>query len=994
METTSQHLSREQLIASLRSCAASVAGSSTALAAQIAAEKFSFESEFAVACGGGLSEILAVPAPAQGQETPVLPLGTLQQVLAQQSPQPCVIPPIQGGKTKRPLWTVAIPACDPNPEYFSVLLSRVVRALSKTASWEIVIVDGSSKKEAFASVADLLSKHAISIFSLSEGAGPLAARNECLRRARGEFVHILQQDDFVFEHFYSELGAALKSHPQAGLAACRNEFIDSRGQVISIKAGQEKSGLYCDTTFAVVWAYRIPFSAVVVRRALYEKLGGFHEDLGLWAEWEMRARLLAASPLWFHQDVLMLPRLHAASWRQKEMRAARGLDACAQAVSRAIKYYPASISKDFGKISADLFAREFAHFGCCLVTANQLREGMVHFEAATRLSSHPNILEIAKRRSFHLLKSQMLKTSATPTSSPSQDQPQSAAADGDFFPADELQNLQSVVAAYRATPADPDAVGQARALRNGLCTYLLDAEAASLQNLFAGNFKKVFLLVWESGITAEDAGDEEKQLAQRAVEILSASSGDPRGLLATMLLFPAHRAVLKVEFSGKPDWLLGMYMDYLLASPDGFVLPGEADRYWEHLSAILTSAGDEIARRTTALSVKNALFQVALRLNVIPAYFSERDMKELMRMRARVVRFLLEQNGHRLEATFPPRPFHRKKIRVGFLSAHLGPQTETYTSVPSFYLDREKFEIHLFVLGSNPSAIENHARSVADSFTVLPPQLAARIAALRGAELDVLVIGTNMTAVTNDVTLLGSCRLAPIQIASSSSPMTPGLPHLDGFLSGIVHGYDAYSGQYNERLLLFDGAISCLEYSVDRPKTETVFKRRDFGIPDGVPIFVSGANFFKILPELQATWAKVLQRVPGSYLLLHPFNRNWSSRYPIARFRRDICRVFEQAGVDPARIVISEKTLPSSADVCQLMALGDVYLDSFPFSGSVSLVDPLEAGVPPVAWRAFSTRGLMAASMLSDLDLRELVAESEEEYVASARPSRYRCAGT
>lgn len=984
MENIQQHRSRDQIIASLRSCAASIASTSAALATQVAAEKFSFESEFAVACGGGLSEILAVPAPAQGQEAFLLPLGTLQQVLAQQSPLPCAIPPARVGKTKCPLWTVAIPACDPNPEYFSVLLSRVVKALSKTASWEIVIVDGSSKKGVFASVAELLSKHSISVFSLPGGAGPLAARNECLRRARGEFVHILQQDDFVFEHFYSELGAALKSQPGAGLAACRNEFIDSRGKVISIKSAQEKSGLYRDATFAVAWAYRIPFSALVVRRALYEELGGFHEDLGLWAEWEMRARLLAASPLWFHQDVLMLPRLHSASWRQNEMRAARGLDACAQAVSRAINYYPTSIAKDFGRISADLFAREFTHFGCCLVTANQLPEALIHFEAATHLGSHPNISEIAKRRSFHLLKSQTNTTITPPASAPSQDQSQSVANVGDFFPPDELQNLQSVVAAYRANPADPNALGQARALRNGLCTYLLDAGVDSLQNLFAGNFKKVFLLVRESGVSAEEAGDEEKQLALHVGEIFSASPGDPRGLLAMMLLCPAHRAALLVEFAAKPDWLLGMYMDYLLASPEGFVQPGEADRYWEHLSAILTSAGGEIARNTTALSVKNALFQVALRLNVIPAYFSECDMKELMRMRARVIRFLLEQNGHRLEATFPPRPFYRKKIRVGFLSAHLGPQTETYTSVPSFYLDREKFEIHLFVLGNNPSAIEAHARNVADSFTVLPPQLAPRIAALRGADLDVLVIGTNMTAVTNDITLLASCRSAPIQIASSSSPMTPGLPHLDGFLSGIIHGYDAYSGQYNERLLLFDGAISCLEYSVDRPKAETDFNRRDFGIPDGVPLFVSGANFFKILPELQATWAKILQRVPNSYLLLHPFNRNWSSRYPIARFRRDICRVFEQAGVDPARVVISEKTLPSRADVRQLMALGDVYLDSFPFSGSVSLVDPLEAGVPPVAWRAVSTRGLMAASMLSDLDLRELVAEFEEEYVASA----------
>lgn len=974
------------MIESLRSSAAAVAHSSAVLAEQVAAEKFSLECEFSIAYSQSLSGILSVPRTAQEPGAPLLSLGQLQQNLSRRSPQPCMVPPASDGKRKRPLWTVAIPVCDPNPNYFPGLLDRVVKALAKTASSEIVIIDVSAKKDALASLAGVISKHRIQVVTLATGSGIIAAKNEGLRRARGEFVQLLEQDDFVFEKFYHELGSALKAQPEAGFAACCNEFIDARGRVVSAGYAEEKSGLYRDVNFAAVWAYRLPFSGIVVRRALYEALGGFHEDLGLWAEWEMRARLFAASPLWYHHEVMVLPRLHSASRRQGEMRAAKGLDACPQAIAMAVNCYPVSIASDFGRVSTELFARELAHFGCCLFTAGRVREGLLHFEAAQGLCSHPNILDIMKRRSFHLLKSQAETKTTVQTNLQNQESPPPAVAapNADFFPADELQNLQSVVTAYRADPADTGAYGQIRALRNGLCAYLLDADAASLEGLFSGNFTKVFLMVRESGVSAEAEGDEEKLLAMRVAEIFSTSPGDSRALLATMLLSPAHSAAMPVEFVAKPDWLMGLYMDYLLASPDGFVQPREADKYWEHLAAILKAACAEIAQGKMAVGVKNALFQTALRLNLIPAYFSERDMKEIMRMRAQVIRFLLEQNGHCLEATFSPRPFQRKKIRVGFLSAHLGPQTETYTSAPSFYLDREKFEIHLFVLANNPSAIETHCRSVVDTFTVLPPLLAARIETVRGAGLDVLVIGTNMTAVSNEVTLLGACRLAPIQIASSSSPMTPGLPHLDGFMSGLVHGYDAYSGQYNERLLLFDGALSCLEYSVDRPKAKTAFNRQDFGIPAGAPLFVSGANFFKILPELQATWVKILQQVPGSYLLLHPFNPNWTNRYPVARFRRDIRRAFEQAGLDPARIVISEKTLPTRADVSQLMSLGDVYLDSFPFSGSVSLVDPLEAGVPPVAWRAAATRGLMAASMLSDLDLRELVAESEEMYVATA----------
>ena len=40
--------------------------------------------------------------------------------------------------------------------------------------------------------------------------------------------------------------------------------------------------------------------------------------------------------------------------------------------------------------------------------------------------------------------------------------------------------------------------------------------------------------------------------------------------------------------------------------------------------------------------------------------------------------------------------------------------------------------------------------------------------------------------------------------------------------------------------------------------------------------------------------------------------------------------------------------MESPTDVRKVMAMTDIYVDSFPYTGATSLLDPLEAGVPPV----------------------------------------------
>ncbi|MEI6033586.1 MAG: tetratricopeptide repeat protein [Verrucomicrobiae bacterium] len=555
---------------------------------------------------------------------------------------------------------------------------------------------------------------------------------------------------------------------------------------------------------------------------------------------------------------------------------------------------------------------------------------------------------------------------------------------GDFFSDQEVLNIEALAASYRSDPGDEAAREHLLTLRQGLASYLLECDAGDLSKLFTRDFGKVYRMLVASSLQNEPMTPDEKASFQAFSEGFRAAPAgdfDFRELLVYMLYRMAHAGSLPTALENVPAWFREDYLAYVLCSPQGMTEIGEADRYFEHLLQWVREVHGRIHREPTSEVTVLAATAFLSRLNLIPVYFTTADVRELMTLRARIMEFVMERSGAVFDAKFPARQVGRTKIQVGFLNAHFGSQTETYTTLPSTYLDRKKFEIHLFSLHEGQGPLIDHCSSISDSMVVLPASLPEQVAAIRAAGLDVLLIGTNVTAVTNPVAMLSLFRLAPIQIFTNSSPMTTGMRHADWYLSGKIQGFDGYSDQYTERLLLFDAPINCLDFTVDSQPPQTRFTREGLGIPEDAMVFVSGANFFKILPELQETWAKILKRVEGAKLLLHPFNPNWTNAYPVKQFERSMREVFRRHGIDETRLMVSTDLLPTRMDVRNLLAIGDVYLDSYPLSGSVSLVDPLEAGLPTVIWRGETFRSLLAASMVSDLGIPELIASDEAGYV-------------
>ncbi len=456
---------------------------------------------------------------------------------------------------------------------------------------------------------------------------------------------------------------------------------------------------------------------------------------------------------------------------------------------------------------------------------------------------------------------------------------------------------------------------------------------------------------------------------------------DWTGLTALMVMSAAWRQPQAPRIAQVPDAWWGTYTEWLFTSPQGFTEPGDAELHARHVRIHLEDLAGWVRKNTGSAAVRAAAESYLRVGNAIQLYFAEGSMREHAELRGAILRRFFAERDADYEMFASPRAGRR--LRVGFVNRHFGSQTETYTTIPSFeQLDPERFDVTLFTCRSDRSALEQYCRSKVAAFEVLPADLSGQVAALRAASLDVVVFGTNVTAVTNEVTRLALHRVAPLQVLNNSSCITSGLPTVDLYVSGDLTETPEAAGHFTERLGLLPGPTHAFNYEADRQAPVRAWTKADLGIPEDSIVFASAANYFKVIPEMREAWARLLAAVPGSRLLLHPFNPNWSSDYPIKRFCSEFEAVLARHGVDHNRLVVSTMKLPSRSDVSALMSVGDLYLDTAPFGGVNSLVDPLEAGVPVVVWEGATMRARMGAALLRSLGLDEFIATNLESYVA------------
>jgi predicted O-linked N-acetylglucosamine transferase (SPINDLY family) len=124
-------------------------------------------------------------------------------------------------------------------------------------------------------------------------------------------------------------------------------------------------------------------------------------------------------------------------------------------------------------------------------------------------------------------------------------------------------------------------------------------------------------------------------------------------------------------------------------------------------------------------------------------------------------------------------------------------------------------------------------------------------------------------------------------------------------------------------------------------------------------------------------WARVLRAVPRSRLLLKGKWLNFPD------FRTHLRDQFARRGVGRERIELLAET-PATAEHLATYHRVDIALDTFPYNGTTTSCEALWMGVPVVTLVGDRHAARVGASLLSRVGLDELVAKSEDAYVATA----------
>lgn len=876
----------------------------------------------------------------------------------------------------------------------SYLVEAVESVIAQTyTNWEIIIInDGSPDNTSEVAQSLILGNpaHKIRLIEKPNG-GASDARNAGIRFAQGDYILPLDGDDKIAPQFLARTVALLEQRPEIGIAYTDWMYFGAHN-------GRRNA---IDYDFARLCTKENLFTCTALyRKKAWETTGGYNPNMTRGVEdWEFwiscgeqgfkgqripeplffyRAKyggrnqaVLPDLPVMFARIILNHPKLYQA----EDVQAARKRFEAAGLPSPK----PISLGQEWlpPEKNSLAFQQIIADAENC-VRENRIEEAITQVERA--LGFAPTA-ECAARANEIL---ESLRAALSVASSANRD-----TGSDEIFADDEVQAFEQLASAYSCNPADTVVAGQLQSLRQGLMAFLVTAQVPKLESQFKGGFGRVFRAIVKSGLASEvPTAEAEGQLAVLDEALVAsaeeAQSLDYRPLLARMLRAPAHRGgSVLIALNQIPAWFLDDYLGYVFNAPQVFITAGEAELYHAHLLAWARAIQKLTRHAPEAPLARQVATYFALKVNCIPLYSSCANTKEFAQLRAAILEFVLVRNGALVDAKLPKRPQGRHRIRVGFVCAHFGAQTETHVTLPALYLDRDKFEICLFPVSSNPGPVEAYCRTFAATFTPLPKELDRQVKLIRDAALDVAIIGSNITAVTNQVALIAAHRLAPIQLASYCSPASTGMRHVDGFLTGTHMDTPGLQEHFSEKLWFTEGPPGCLDYTVENKVSGTRFTRESLGLAAGEVVFINAAACFKILPEMQETWARILHAVPNSRLLLLPFNPNWANAFPIKQFERTLAEACARHGVARDRFILVG-SLPSRADVKALEQLADVYLDTYPFSGSISVIDPLELGLPVVGWEGTTSRSRAAAALLREIDLPELITRDERAYIALA----------
>jgi protein O-GlcNAc transferase len=356
-------------------------------------------------------------------------------------------------------------------------------------------------------------------------------------------------------------------------------------------------------------------------------------------------------------------------------------------------------------------------------------------------------------------------------------------------------------------------------------------------------------------------------------------------------------------------------------------------------------------------------------LKQLPRVRSHEDRLELLEQH-RIWGRSVETQAARTPITHPAPRAADGKIRLGFMSSDLRNHPVGYFALPLFeHIDRSRFDVYVYSYyqGEQADRLQQFITGQVTAFRWWP-DISIRDAAqaIAADELDMLIeLGGSTHMNKLDVMAFRPARL---QASWLGYPHSAGLSTIDYLV------VDPYVMPSDPKLLIEQPMmlshawypLASATFRDDQPiELEPPLAR------NGHVTFGTANNPQKYTPEVIETWARVMQRTPGSHFLFIRPEGDAPS------FRQNLTARFAAAGVSADRIEfepVRGKHLPHY-NRC------DITLDPFPQTGGTTTCESLWMGAPCVTLVGESVFERLSYSVLTNVGLGELCAATQDEYV-------------
>lgn len=314
-----------------------------------------------------------------------------------------------------------------------------------------------------------------------------------------------------------------------------------------------------------------------------------------------------------------------------------------------------------------------------------------------------------------------------------------------------------------------------------------------------------------------------------------------------------------------------------------------------------------------------------------------------------------------------------KTLHVGFVSGDFREHSAAYF-LGSFFAarNRQRFVFHCYSNTSHEDAITSQLRESVDEWRNISGQDDQMVAEIiRADQIDILV---DLSGHTRGNRLAVFARKpAPVQVTWLGYPNTTGLAAMDYRITDPVADPPGQADKfYVERLVRLPDGFLCYRPPDDAPDVAPLPMAAK-----GNLTFVSFNNLSKVTTEVIKVWARILEAVPGSELLMK------CQSFTCPEVRRRYLSLFEQESIESGRLSLISRS-PSTADHLAMYGRADIALDSFPYNGTTTTCEALWMGVPVVVLRGDRHAARVGASLLSQVGLDSLISEDADEYVEKA----------